>query len=810
MPSVFRLRAPLMALALAGALAACDTAAERAETHYQTALELIEAGETERAVVELRNVFDLDGEHTAARELFAGLLRDQGELREAWGQYLRLVEQDSGNFEGHAALAELALAAGDAGTAATHARRAHELDPDSPRARALKAAVDYAEGDRTGAVAMARAAVADDPAQLPGHLVIIADRINADAFDAALPLIDAALAAAPEDRGLHTLRLGALESLGDAEARRAQLERMVEIFPDDTGFVAALVDTRIAAGDLDGAEAALRAQAARDPENPDGAFRVVAFLMDRRGAEAARAELEALAAQSETPLPYRRALGALDFAEGRTEAGIAALEALIAGSEPSDARRDTQIALARMLAETGDPTGRDALVDAVLAEDSGHVAALMLRARRNIDADAPQRAVQDLRVALEQAPRDPEILTLMAEAHLREGARDLAGERLALAVEASGRAPAESLRYARFLLEDGRAGPAEAVIVDALRGAPQNPDLLAALAGVHLERRDWARAAETAAALRAVGDPAAARMADGIEAAALRAQDRMQETATLLREMVAADRGDVRALAGLLQTYVETGDLAAARDLLDARLAEDPGSVSLRMMQAGLLAAEGQLAEAETGYREIIATTPDHAPAYRTLFALLQAEGRAEEAEAVIDAGVAATEDPDLIFAKASLLEQREDFDAAIALYERLYAQNSASDLVANNLASLLTTHRADPESLERAFAIARRLRASNVPHFQDTYGWILNRRGDPQLALTYLEQSAPDLPDNPLAQYHLGMTYLALERREEARAALARAVALAGPASALPQIAEAIASIAAIDAPEEAEAADE
>ena len=80
-----------------------------------------------------------------------------------------------------------------------------------------------------------------------------------------------------------------------------------------------------------------------------------------------------------------------------------------------------------------------------------------------------------MRTALAEAPRDPEIMTIMAIAHEREGARELAGERLALAVEASGQAPAESLRYARFLMQDDRLGPAEGVVVDALRRAPERP-----------------------------------------------------------------------------------------------------------------------------------------------------------------------------------------------------------------------------------------------------------------------------------------------------------------------------------------------
>ena len=55
--------APLLLLALL-ALAACDTAEERAEAHYQRALALLAAGDDERAMVEFRNVFRLNGEHS--------------------------------------------------------------------------------------------------------------------------------------------------------------------------------------------------------------------------------------------------------------------------------------------------------------------------------------------------------------------------------------------------------------------------------------------------------------------------------------------------------------------------------------------------------------------------------------------------------------------------------------------------------------------------------------------------------------------------------------------------------------------------
>ncbi|MEL6208916.1 MAG: tetratricopeptide repeat protein, partial [Pseudomonadota bacterium] len=109
--------------------------------------------------------------------------------------------------------------------------------------------------------------------------------------------------------------------------------------------------------------------------------------------------------------------------------------------------------------------------------------------------------------------------------------------------------------------------------------------------------------------------------------------------------------------------------------------------------------------------------------------------------------------------------------------------------IVANNLASLLSAFRDDEQSQARAAAVARRLRGTDVPAFQDTYGWIAHKQGNFEEALTYLEPAAEALAADPLVQYHLGMTYAALERPEDARAALTRAIEIAGPDSTLPQM---------------------
>jgi predicted Zn-dependent protease len=810
----FRALFPALLVVAALGLTACDSKEERAEKHYQRGVALLAEGEPDRAAIEFRNVFRLNGQHKDARLAYARLLRDRGDVVRALNQYGFLVDIDRASLDGHKERAALALSAQDFAVAAESAGRAFELAPADPQARALKATVDYRDGaDRPAAVAMAEGVIAEEPGNVIAHMVVIADRLNRNDAAGALRQADVALAEAPQDEGLHLVRLAALEALGDDASVGAALDRMAELFPDNPGVLQARVQWRLRQGDVAGAEGVLRARAEAEPVAAEPALTVVQFLYETSGPAAARAELDRLAAAAPDPLPFRRARAGLDFAEGDHDAAITAMRALLAeatpeGAEPTDATRDLQAELAQMLGADGDAAGRDALVAEILVADPRQVAALKLRAQAAIDADKPDLAIQDMRAALKEAPRDPEVMTIMAMAHEREGARELAGERLALAVEASGQAPAESLRYARFLMREGKPGPAESVTTSALRRAPENRDLLALLGEIHVARGDWPRVGQVAEILRGQGDPAATAIAGRLEAARLAAGGDTEATLTALRAM-AADGGDAAALVQLMQAYVAAGDLAGARAYLDDLLAADPASRPARLMLAGLEIADGQPDAAEALYRTLIAEEAAAPQPHRALVALLARQGRAEEADAALAAGIAATGaaspggDRELVFLRAGFREGAGDFEGAIADYETIYARDSGDMLVANNLASLLSTRRDDPESLERAFAIARRLRGSEVPYFQDTYGWILHRRGDSPAALRALGPAAEALPDNALVQYHAGETLFALGQHDAAKARFEAAVAAAEgtPEAGLPQIAAAKARIAEIDA---------
>lgn len=802
--ATLRLSLPVLMLSATLALAGCDSPEEKAEAYYQSAMELMEAGDTARAAVEFRNVFKYNGFHKEARAAYAAMLLEEGNTADAYSQYLRLIEQYPDTPEARITLAELAMARGDWAEVERHGTAAAALTPEDPRVKAITVALDYRnavidknDGARERAARAARALLTERPENMVARRVSIDYAANSGDPQRALADLDAALEIEPDSLELNVQKFRLLVREGDAEAAEAQLRRMYERFPDNEEVRQSLVQWYMALRNFDEAEAFLRELAGADTAAPEGHVAVVQLLRQARGEAEALAELDRLIAANagnDNADLYGALRAAILFERGDRSNAIAAMETILRDAGSSDQTRRIKVMLARMLAASGNQVGARARVEEVLAEDASNADALKMRGAWAIEDDKADQAIIDLRAALDQNPRDSQTLMLLSQANERLGNLELAGERLSQAVEVSGAAPEETLRYVRFLRREGRTSSVASLLLDALRANPAHVGLLTQLADFHISQGDWERAQDAVARLTALDNPQAQAAAEPLQAAILLAQNRTEEGIAFLQSLASsAAEGSARgtaAVASVVQTQLRAGKPEEARAYVDEELAKAPNDPGLRLISASLYAVTGNLERAETLYRDLVAERPTAEAPVRLLYGLLLNTGRTQEAAQVLEAGIAAQPGSVVLrLLDAARLEQAGDIEGAIAVYEALYAENSNNVLVANNLASLITTFRDSPEDLERAFAIARRLSSSTVPAFQDTYGWIEYRRGNPAEALRYLEPAAEGLPNDPLVQFHLGMTYAALERPAEARAALTRALEIAGENSTLPQM---------------------
>ena len=792
----------LRSLVLVGllALAGCDTAEERAEKHFQSGMQLLEEGDAPRALVEFRNVFTLNKNHVRARLAYARASRSLGNLPEAYSNFLYVADRHPENMEARLALTEMAIVTQNWDEAERHGEALANAEAPVENSEIPLLALKFREAIMAqDPVAVrevtreAEALAADQPDNEILHRILIEGYTGDGEIDKAIEITDKAIAAAPDNGTFYRVKAFLLARKEDAIALEDHLRTTIRLFPEDEETKGLLVQLLAREGDFEGATAFLRGEIETAEDKRAAHITLIAFIQRTSDTDAALAEVEKALPLYEDTRVLKALQAGLLFDKGEQNQAVAILQEVVDSSEPGEETDQYKVTLARMLISTGNEVGARQLVEAVLESSPGNVEALKMSAAWLIDQDQADAAISTLRLALDQEPEDAETMTLMARAHERNGNAQLAQDLLALAVDASGNAPEESLRFARLLVDQERFSAAENVLLNALRRQPGHVGVLGLLGQVYLATEDWSRAEQVADTLLRQDTDAARPAGNNLKLQIISRVEGRDQGIAFLERMLEGEDVNGAAKIALIRARLAEDRADEALKLAAELVAEFPDNPRARQVLANTQFATGKVEDAEENLRKVAEETglgPDVLQYAR----VLGAQGKAEAAEQAIDDALQATPDsPDLLWAKASYLERDNDIDGAIGIYEQLYAVNSASLVVANNLASLLATYRDDDESLDRAFTVARRLKGTDVAPFQDTYGWILFRRGEAEEALTYMEPAARALRTDPIVQYHLGRVHEALGNRAEAITQYEASLELAGDNDPREQIADAM-----------------
>jgi tetratricopeptide (TPR) repeat protein len=259
-------------------------------------------------------------------------------------------------------------------------------------------------------------------------------------------------------------------------------------------------------------------------------------------------------------------------------------------------------------------------------------------------------------------------------------------------------------------------------------------------------------------------------------------QQNFDQSIAAFEQAYQASPSDIQSMASLVAAYVADGRTDQAMEFLDSVLAQNEDNSNVRVLKGRLLQVMNRIEDAESEFSEAIRRQPTSVDAYANLSRINLEQGQMDDALEVLDAGLAELPDDfTLNIMKANLLEAQNDIEGAIAIYEVLIQIQPNSDLIANNLASLLSDYRDDEASYQRALELAIRFRSSVIPNFQDTLGWVYFRLGDAATALSLLEDAASAIPDFSVFRYHLGMAHKALGDNAAARIELEKALELAG-----------------------------
>jgi tetratricopeptide (TPR) repeat protein len=757
---------PILLLLVTLQVAGCSSAEQRAQSYYDHGTKLLAAHNTQGAALEFKNAIRLKKDFLPA---WRGLAQIE-ETDHHWAQLVpvlrTIVELDPKDADSKLKLARLLLYGGAADQAL---KLASDLDETgNANVLALKAEIFYKLKDSSGAVREAQAALKIDPSNVGAMMVLAADRLDNGDPKAALQILDSDPVAHANDLGVQLFKIKIFEQLGDQPQIESQLQKLVALYPQEPAFRQQLVKFYIGQHRSNDAENELRAIAAADPKNTGAVLDLVRFLYATKSLAAARTELTTRISAGGDVFAYQMALAELDFAQGNSTDSFKLLETLASSSSSSDQAETAKMKLAEFNFEKKNVDAADALVADILHNDSRNIGALRLRAQIRMDRGQFDPAISDIREALNDQPRSTDLMLLLATAYERSGSIELAEKQFADAMKVSDYDPNVGLNYVAFLRRRGSVQRAGDVLADLAGHRPNNVAILSTLAEVKLQLQDWAGAQEVGDAIRRIGGSNG--IADQIFGAALGGEKKFDASISAFQAAVTDAPTAVQPMVLLVRELVSTKQTDRAITFLQTVLKTNPANAEALVLLGSVQLVNNAPDQAMKSFTAAIQAQPKDPAGYRAVADLYLSQHNKDAALQTIQSGL--KQRPDNIalhMSSASILELQGNYDGAISEYEYVLNQQPGAMVAANNLASLLSDHRSDKASIDRAQTLAVMLRKSQVPQFKDTLGWISYRQGDLNAAVPQLQDAATALPDVALIHYHLGMAYLGVGQNAKA-----------------------------------------
>jgi tetratricopeptide (TPR) repeat protein len=781
-PFVILRRSLLLAVLLA---AGCASPDDRAQSYYERGMKLISQKEYVKASIEFKNALQLKKDLVGAWRGLAQIEEHNRNWQALAGNLRTIVELDPKDVESRLKLGQMMVVGNELDKALDLVNEADAIDNRNARVLALRGAILLRLNDSAGAKREAQAALEVDPNSAEALLVLSAERVMRGDAQGALSILERQASVHENELGIQLFKLSLLQKLKDFDRFESLLRKLAEIYPQEPAFRKQLIKFYVDHKRPDDAEKELRSLLAANPTGVEIGVDLVRFILLTKGAAAARQELLNLIATSEQAFRYQIALADFDLAQGDVTQSVQLLEKLAKGASREQAV-SAQIKLAEAHLSKRNVDAAETVVSEVLRQDSRNVSGLKLRAfirMQNWQLDA---AIADARQALNDQPRSSELMLLLAQAYERSGSIELAEKQYADAIKASNFDAAVGLNYAAFLRRRGNSERAEDILTELATRWPGNLNVLSTLADVRLRRQNWIGAQEIAEKMKQIGDDRG--LADQIAGAAFSGSGRYVDSIKALESAYAAAPAAVQPMVALVSGLVRAQKLDRAVAFLQTVLQTNPDNADANVLLGSVQLLKNAPDQALKSYQTAIERQPKNMVGYRALAEFHLRQKNVEEALRVTRAAL--QEVPNsfgLRFTFAGLLESKGDYEAAIAEYEQLLKQQPGSLVVANNLASLLSEHRTDKASLDRAYFLAVGLRRAQVPHFKDTLGWVYHQRGEHKNAISLLEEAAVARPDVALVRYHLGMSYLADGQTTKASEQFKKALELA-PDSALQQ----------------------
>ncbi len=721
----------LLLLSMLSIAPACSNSEKDKQAHYDQALAYIKNGETDAAILELRNAIQLDGKFGDARYQLALMYMKKENAQKAFAEMVRAADLSPDNIDANVKAAQLYFLARKHDESRKKIESILNKDPENEETLILLANLEFIEHNYAEAeVALARfGSKIDNSARLQilkGKIAAARNNLQ-DAevnFKKAIEL--------EGDEISHYIALLKLyEKQREYDETKLLLDTMVQKFPDSFHPHLLLAHYYRTTGQDDRIVPELEKVIEIAPNNP-----------------AARLQLA----------EYQRLNINLDTA-------ILTLEKAV---KEIPENNDIKFTLGMRYFDANQQEKARMLLDEIQKKDSAHGSEKLLEARFMLQENKLEDATILLQKLTKDYPDWADPFFFLALAQYSQQQIDQAAQSVTEAIQRKSNESRYHAFNAQLQQLKGDFNGSRKSAITALKLNPKNLRAAILLGRAFIGEKEYKKAEKILAKINKQV-PEDAEILESLAIASLGAGDKASGEKAL-QKLLEIDPGHKRGITLYLTIkYPQNNDKAIA--FIQKQLKKAPGDFRLQLVLGGLYAKQGSAKKAIESFNNAMRINPDRVTPYLAKARLLSFKG--EQDMAIATYTDLLEKFPNSIPGNmeiAVLYQTRGETEKARKYYEKILSIQDDYAPAANNLSWLIAS---SPDGdLGKALQLAMLAKQAfpEAPHIADTLGWVHYRRGSYTLAKTQFEQALKNAPDDLAIGYHLAITQAKLGETAEAK----------------------------------------
>jgi tetratricopeptide (TPR) repeat protein len=766
-------------------LVACQSDEQKISQHLSRAQEYYEGEKWSEAVIEYKNVLQIDPNHAEAHWKLSQAYLKSDKAREGFWELRETVRLDPKNHDAKLQFAQISIYAGELEEALNRANEVIAEDAKRSDAYIVKGQAHEALKQMDEARAAFTKAVEVAPEVVPPRLILATFLRNyGHREEAEAAYLEAARLEANPDTQIALGSFYAEDGSRDAEAE-ASYKKAIELAEDEAVVRAYTVlgSFYFLRDRFPDAVTTLNEGIEKTGQSVELIY-LLARMYREKGDEAKADELAQLATEVK-PDDYKTHLVLSAYRDqiGDQQGALAA--ARKAAEVAPDEATDADLRVAEVLLEIGFTENQPdqvkegrAIVERVLLAKPTDPGGLFVKAKLDIAERRYDDAIRGLRSAIDQQPDWAKAHFLLGSALALSGERTGARTELARALEIDA-----TMIEARRLLADVHAalGEHEYAVEEGRRYLKERPDAVKVRLRVAQSLVNLDRADEALKEIEAVEESKRDTDVNYAIARIYLRKGRLPEARTYFEKALLGQPLNAEILGSLLTIDATEKRLPESSARIKAALAEKPDDAGLHSLAGRLAVYENRNEDAEAAFKKALELDPKDMASYRMLAQFYSRTGRTGETIATYEKMLAVEDDqPQIHHFLGVLYEFGGEREQAIEHYEAAIRYEPNLGEAKNNLAYLFAEK---SENLDRALDLAQEAKAlmPDDPNAADTLGWVLYRRGVPSAAVGYLKEAVagirPGDPNLGLIRHHLALAYEATGDKESARRAVEQAL---------------------------------